>query len=91
MRAVVVHHQIHVEPGRHVGVDGAQELQELATRGGVDAVRRLRDRDFGVVAGGGLLLDYIAISIYIMVFGGLAIALSEVVDDAIIDCQAFNS
>ena len=31
MRAVVVHHQMYVQVSRHVGFDGAQELQELRT------------------------------------------------------------
>ena len=30
VRAVVVHHEVDVQPGWHVGLDGAQELQELA-------------------------------------------------------------
>ena len=30
MSAVVVHHEMDVHLGRHVGLDGAQELQELA-------------------------------------------------------------
>src|SRR5579864_1607246 len=29
VRTVVVHHQMHVQLGRHVGLDGAQELQEF--------------------------------------------------------------
>src|SRR5690606_1417341 len=31
VRAVVVHHQMHVQLGRHPGIDGAQEPQELGT------------------------------------------------------------
>ena len=30
VRAVVIHHQMDVQLGRHVGLDGAQELQEFA-------------------------------------------------------------
>jgi len=30
VRAVVVHHEVHIELGRHIGLDGAQEREELA-------------------------------------------------------------
>ena len=30
VRAVVVHHQMHVQLGRHISLDGAKELQEFA-------------------------------------------------------------